>query len=413
MNSLSVESAFAVMSELGCPERLSCVRVLFASTRGVGHFNPLVPFASAFLRLGHQVLVAGPPSLAVSVKSAGFDFWLFDEPAEHELAEVWERVPSLPPDEANAAVVREIFGRLDATAGLPRLREACDAWRPDVVVRESNEYGSAVAAELHGIPHARVAIGLARMEELTLRLAAKPLDTLRGSVGLPGDPLAEALRRSPYLTMFPLSFEDPEGGEQPHTLRFHDPAWDVAAGELPDWWSDPEPPLLYVTLGSVAGEMEMTAGVYRAAIEAVADLPVRVLLTVGHGANLDAFAQMPSNVHVERWTPQADVLSRASAVVCHGGAGSTLGALAAGLPIVVVPLFADQPHNARRVAAVGAGVAVAPEPRAIRDGISRVLENESYREASEILAAEMRSNPSTDTAVESLAAHAKKSAARE
>ena len=382
------------------------VRVLFASTRGVGHFNPLVPFADACLRRGHEVLVAGPPSLAGAVESAGYEFWVFDDPPEEELAEVWARVPSLPPDEANAVVIGEIFGRLDATASLPRLREACAEWTPDVVVREPNEYGSAVAAELHGIPHARVAIGLSRMEELALRCASNAVDTLRDSVGLSSDATARALRHSPYLTLFPASFEDPEEGEQPDTLRFGDPAWDASVAELPDWWSARAAPLVYITLGSVAGAMGMTASVYQAALEAVADLPVRVLLTVGLDANLDVFAEAPPNVHVERWIPQADVLSHASAVVCHGGAGSTLGALAAGLPIVVVPLFADHPYNAQRVVAVGAGVAAAPDARAIRDGISRVLENESYRAAAQRLAREMRSNPSTDAAVETLAAHA-------
>jgi len=74
-----------------------------------------------------------------------------------------------------------------------------------------------------------------------------------------------------------------------------------------------------VTFGSVAGAMEMAAGAYQAALEAVADLPVRVLLTVGHGANLDAFAGGSPNVRVEHWVSQHDVLARAAAVVCHGG----------------------------------------------------------------------------------------------
>lgn len=386
------------------------MRVLFASTRGVGHFNPLVPFADACLRHDHELLVAGPPSLAGAVERAGYEFWVFDDPPEEELAEVWASVPSLPPDEANAVVIGEIFGRLDATASLPRLREACAEWAPDVVVRESNEYGSAVAAEVHGIPHARVAIGLSRMEELALRFAANAVDTLRCSVALSSDATARALRHSPYLTLFPASFEDPQEGEQPHTHRFHDPAWNTSVAELPDWWSDSAAPLLYITLGSVAGAMEMTASVYQAALEAVADLPVRVLLTVGHDANLEVFAEAPPNVRIERWVQQAEVLSHASAVVCHGGAGSTLGALAAGLPIVVVPLFADHPYNAQRVAAVGAGVAAAPDARDIRDGISRVLETDSYRAAAQRLAGEMRSSPSTDAAVETLAALARTSA---
>jgi UDP:flavonoid glycosyltransferase YjiC (YdhE family) len=56
------------------------------------------------------------------------------------------------------------------------------------------------------------------------------------------------------------------------------------------------------------------------------------------------------------------VVAEAAAVVCHGGSGTVLGTLSAGVPLIVVPLFADQADNARRVEAVGAGL-VAPVPR--------------------------------------------------
>ena len=76
-----------------------------------------------------------------------------------------------------------------------------------------------------------------------------------------------------------------------------------------------------------------------------------MLLTTGTDLDLGA---VPTNVHVERWVPQADVLAHASVVVGHGGSGTTLGALGAGQPLVVVPLFADQPNNAARVAIASA-----------------------------------------------------------
>jgi UDP:flavonoid glycosyltransferase YjiC (YdhE family) len=147
------------------------LRALFSSTRGAGHFNPLVPFARAFERAGHEVLFAGPPDLTGPVESAGFEFCRFDPPPEDELGAIWGRVPDLPPEEANEVVVGEIFGRLNTTAALPRLRAVFEEWRPDVVVRDPNEYGAALAAELGGIAHARVAIGLASTEELALGIA--------------------------------------------------------------------------------------------------------------------------------------------------------------------------------------------------------------------------------------------------
>ena len=371
------------------------MRVLFASTRGAGHFNPLVPFAAACLRRGHEVLACGPASLAAAVESAGYEFWPFDDPPADELTEVWSRVPSLSADEQNALVVGEIFARLHATASLPRLSEAVAEWHP-------NEYGSALAAELHGVRHARVGNGLAAVEELALGLSADRVGELRRSAGLPADPGAEALRRSPYLTLFPASFEDPAQPPPPHTLRFRDPAWDETPAELPAWWAGDRRPLVYVTFGSVAGAMSMAVEAYSAALEAVGDLPIRVLLTVGPDADPASFSKGPANVRVERWVSQRDVLGEAAAVVCHGGSGSTLGAIAAGLPLVVVPLFADQPYNARRVAALGAGLEAAPEASAIRDALTRVLDEPSYGAAAQHLAAEARRQPSTDACVDAL-----------
>jgi UDP:flavonoid glycosyltransferase YjiC (YdhE family) len=380
------------------------VRVLFSSTRGAGHFNPLVPFARAFARAGHEVVVAGPPVLVDSARGAGFEFRQFDPPPEDELGEVWAGVPDLPPEEANRVVVSEIFGRLNSTAALPGLRAAMEEWRPDVVLRDPNEYGSALAAELHGIPHARVAISLVSVEELGIGIAAGAVDAIGRDAGLPPDPGGDRLRRSPYLSTFPPSLDD---ADEPDTHRFHDPAWDEPAGELPDWWPGREGhPLVYVTFGSVAGQFPQALPAYGMAMRAVADLPVRVLLTVGKDLDLDALPPAPENVRVERWVAQQDVFAHAAAAVVHGGSGSTLGAIAAGLPLVVVPLFADQPQNAARVEEVGAGIAVVPDradPEAsvqpLHDAVAAVLAEQSYGERAAALAAESRAQPVVDDAV--------------
>jgi len=380
------------------------MRALLTSTRGAGHFNPLVPFARAFERAGHAVMFAGSPDLEGSAEGAGFRFWPLDPPPEDELGAVWGRVPELPPEEANEVVVGEIFGRLNTTAHLPRMRAAFEEWRPDVVLRDPNEYSGALVAERHGIPHARIAISLMSTEEMGLGLAAPAIDAIRRAEGLAPDPAGDALNGSPRLSVFPRTLDE---GQLPDDHRFHDPAWEEPPKELPGWWPGREDePLVYVTFGSVAGSFPQALPAYGVALGAVADLPVRVLLTVGRDLDLDALSATPDNLHVERWVPQQDVLAHASAAVVHGGSGSTLGALAAGVPLVVVPLFADQPQNARRVAEVGAGLAVEPNrddiPATIgplRAAIETVLSESSYEERAEALAAELRAEPPVDAAV--------------
>jgi len=108
-------------------------------------------------------------------------------------------------------------------------------------------------------------------------------------------------------------------------------------------------------------------------------------------------------VHVERWVDQADVLDRADLVVCHGGSGTTYGALAAGVPVVTVPMFADQFENARRMTAAGAGLTAADgDAAAIAAAIGRVLADAAYARAAGRIAAEMASVPLIDDVLATL-----------
>ena len=331
------------------------MRVLLTSTPGAGHIGPLVPFARAIRRAGHDVLLAAPVSAQARVERAGLAYLSFGDPPKSELDPVWAKVAGATPDEANEIVIGELFAGVRARAALPGIELAMDAWRPHVVLRESCEFAGAVAAEARGIPHARVGIGLALSEDYALRTAAPAVDELRAWAGLEPDPEGERLAAAPWLTLTPPSLESPDVPAPARTLRFHDaaprPHAMPAAGA---------PPLVYVSFGSVAPTMGFFPGLYRAVIDALAGLPARVVMTVGDAADPAALGALPDNVRVERWIPQAEILGEAAAMVGHGGFGTTLGALLAGVPQVVVPLFADQPYNAERIEAIGAGLVADP-----------------------------------------------------
>jgi UDP:flavonoid glycosyltransferase YjiC (YdhE family) len=370
------------------------VRVLFASTRGTGHFTPLVPLIEAAVRGGHEVMVAGPPPLGETVERAGYPFWEGAEPPEDELGPLWGRVPTVSAEEADAIVVGEIFAGLNVHAMLPSLEAACEEWQPDLLIREEAEFASAIAAERHRVPHARLGISLAALEELALEVAGARLDGLHSGI-------AERISSSPYLTTIPARLEDPERTQPPVTHRFRDPATG-GPGERGGQ------PLVYVSFGSIAGTMPIAGALYAAVFEAAAELPARVLLTLGQrDADIEALGPPPPNLQVEAWVNPAEVLAQASVAVSHGGFGTTLGAVAAGVPLVVVPLFGDQPDNARRVEAVGAGVVVWPEgadesmrsgldPGALRDAVASVLEDPAYARVASELAAEMAALPPAD-----------------
>ncbi|WP_063756878.1 glycosyltransferase [Streptomyces sp. NRRL F-5135] len=381
------------------------MRVLLASTGGSGHFTPLVPFIDALAARGDEVLVVAQARLEAVLAAREQPYRVCPEPPPAVLGPVMTRVLTLPVNPGVIVATREVFGGLHLTSMLPVVEEACRSWRPDLVLHESYEYASVVAAERHGIPHARVAVTAARFSLFT--------DAVLPSVLEPyGADLLEKLRASPYLTRFPASV-DPSAYAV--TRRYHEPA---APGTEPsaDRWGGDGDPLVYLTLGTEAGGMPNAPALYRAALDAVGTLPVRVLVTVGSGTDVSRLGPLPPQVRVERWVPQAEVLAGASAVVCHGGSGTVFGALSAGVPLVCVPLFADQPTNARLVAEAGAGVAVEPTGSAeaeaaplgpadiprIREAVEAVLKEPSYRTAAARLGAETRATPTAGELLDDL-----------
>jgi len=347
--------------------------------------------------------VAAPPPLAEVVKTGGYPFAEFASPPEEEQAEARSRIRLVPPEDREATRLRESFGRLRPRASLPVLNEVCRSWRPDIVVRDRAEFGSALAAELHEIPVVRVS-RLASFEHHVMRLCADPLDELRRTVGLPSDPGAERLRRAPSATFWPVSLEDAADPAPPHTVRFRDPNWDSPAKQLDYEWGEAAGPLIYMTFGTVTGQLDFAVRVYGTAIEAVANLPVRALLTAGGRPEAipDSIDDSSHNIRVETWVNEVDVLPESTIVVCHGGAGSILGALGAGLPLVIVPLFADQHVNARLVAAAGAGVVAELDVHSLRSAILDVLHHDDYRPHARAISDELHMHAPSDTFVELL-----------
>jgi UDP:flavonoid glycosyltransferase YjiC (YdhE family) len=386
------------------------VRLLAAcSLGGAGHLQPLVPFLLAAHERGHETLVVAPGSLGAMVADAGLRLHPGGEPPEAAVAPIRERLPVAPREEASRLGNGELFGRLATRAMLPAVEAAVREWRPSLVIREPCEYASAIVARRSHIPTVQVAISVAEGEWGSIAHAAPVLEELH-----PG--ITDTLTASPYLSRFPPSF-DPS--PFPVTLRYRDPLADPVGP--PPWlerfWSDVAGPRIYLSFGTVLGHMSIASAVYRVALDAVGSLEARVLLTTGRHFDPAQLGEVPSNVRVEPWVDQASVLSRADLVVCHGGSGTVLGALGAGVPLVVVPLFADQFENAGRVAALGAGAVVestAVHPSGRRDptaldagtlaaAIESVLSAGAHRRAAANLAAEMAAAPGPGDLLDQLA----------
>ena len=339
------------------------MRVLFASTRGAGHVGPLVPFAHACLRAGHDVLLAAPASAGRLAARGGLSHHAVGEaPADVVEDVLWARSTS------SEEVIRDVFVGLHARTALPGMIDAVAEWRPDVIVRESMELASVLAAERHEVPVVRVGIHLDSATDSTGWLE----DVAASALGV----YADRLREGPLLTRSPG--EDEDGV---HRFRTEVPRRRA-------------PELVYVTFGSEAPASPHFPGVYRRAAEALADLPLPVLMTIGDRRDPNELGPLPPSVSVAPWVSQTEVMPWAAAMVGHGGSGSTLMALAAGVPQAFVPLFVDGPANAQRIAELGAGI-VADDLAA---DVRALLEDPRYRLAAQTVAAEIAALPPMEEA---------------
>jgi hypothetical protein len=382
------------------------MRVLLAcSMGGSGHLAPVVNAARAVRRLGHDVVVLVPPSLIPEIEREGLPYEVGGEPPRALIDETWGRVRAGPPEAVTGLIDRELFADHCTQAMLTAAQAICDRRRPDLVIRESCEYASAIVAAKAGIAHAQVAISQARIEWRVLEMVSPTIERFRPGV-------ASAITHAPYLSAFPASL-DPS--PWPDSRRFRQPT-PADRGGLTDWWPGDDRPLVYLTFGSVIGRLPEAIAVFRSALDAVAELPARVLLTIGRATDAACLGEIPANTHVERWLPQGDVLGHAAVVACHGGSGTVFAALAAGVPLVICPLFADQSANGRVIESAHAGRVVARRSLApgalrglgpddvapLRDAVQRVLDDPSYRQAANRIAAELGSTPTLDYVVGSL-----------
>jgi len=322
------------------------VKILLSSTAGLGHLLPLIPVARAARRAGHQVQVLTDAKHAARLADLDLRHRVLAGPSAADRERV---LRAADPADVHAGPA-QIFSRLNPVAGLPCARSVFRGWRPDVVVSESAEFSAGLVAETEGVPVVRVHPGQAGLQ-VWERLVGPSLAEIRRDLGLRPDPEANWLLDAPQIGYFPVDFDPPRPGAG------------MAVRVRSESAIGPDPvrrELIYITFGTEIVGMPFFPELARAASNAARRTALDVLFAVGD-ADPEALSGL-GEVRCERWVDQRAVLPTARAVICHAGAGTTLGALAAGTPIVAVPWLADQPFNADRIAATRTGLAVPPGP---------------------------------------------------
>ena len=410
---------------------------LLATWDGGGHAAPMLSIATALLARGHRVRVLADPVLRSEVEASGAVFVPWHE-APHR-ANACERITAVVADwEARSpaqagALLRDRLvcgpARMFAADCRRELRRrpadvvAADHLLPGALVAGAAEGArtAAVATTVLGIPHwgvpaagvgARPARGIAGrtrnalLARLFTRAWARGLpayNAARVANGLDPvtDPVALVAGWDRTLVLTSAALEFGEWAPPPHVrivgARLGDPAW-VAP------WHPPQDgtPLVLASLSSTYMDQ---AEVLARVAAALGRLDVHGLVTTGPAIDPDQIAA-PPNVRVVRSAPHTRVLRHAAAVVTHGGHGTVAKTLAAGVPLLTLPLGRDQPDVAARVVAAGAGLRLPRQSSAerIADGVGRLLAEPTFRASAGRLAQAMAAERREDLAVRELEA---------
>ncbi|GAA0647513.1 salmochelin biosynthesis C-glycosyltransferase IroB [Kutzneria viridogrisea] len=361
------------------------MRALFVVTPGIGHLFPTVPLAWALRAAGHEVLyVTTGPALAaeqaglpVVDAAPGFDFRAAMLQRMKENPEVVELMKQEITD------LRTIAPRFASmAAGLTDgVVAAAEQWRPDVIVQTVVQGAGLVAASKLGIPLVQHGFGFARTAGVNEVLFEHMTEALErhGVTALP--------EREAAIDVAPPSLVAAAEGWSMRYVPYN------GGGVLPESLlrRPADRPRVAVTLGTVAPTMTGLGPIERL-IAAASQVDAEFVVALGD-ADVSTLGSVPDNVHLAEWIPLNSLLHTSSALVHHGGSGSTLGALAAGVPQLVLPSGADRYINGAAVREAGAGLSHA-EDELDAELLTRLIQEDKLRRRALEVQAEMAALPS-------------------
>jgi UDP:flavonoid glycosyltransferase YjiC (YdhE family) len=370
------------------------MRIAFAANPLPGHIVPMVPLMRAALAAGHRVAVITGADAAAFVLAQGspdVEVLAAGPPTLAAMADMQRETGESPATAPRPDVIAEYFAVRRVATAVDDAVEAARAWRPDVVISESLDHVGPYVAGALDVPFLRHGVGPERPEAVRSAMtAASARLAARRGVDLP--PVAA------WIDVYPEFLEAPgtvrDGRRVP--LR---PSAHGAVGATAD--SAPAPrrvrPRVLVTMGTVFTDQALLD---RAIASAEREgLAVDLVTTAVNGLRARAGAvDSPVRIVNVPFRPLAELLAEVDAVVTVGGAGTVLGALVAGVPLVVMPLGADHIVNAARATAAGAALTV-ESPDAVGPALRRVLEDDDVRRSARDVADRVRALPSVEAAL--------------
>jgi UDP:flavonoid glycosyltransferase YjiC (YdhE family) len=356
------------------------MRILFTSYPQYGHINPMMPLALEAQRAGHDVAFATGADMASYLGRWGVEVW------------------SVGPTHAEASAKIPPSFRYFTDTAEPRavdLLARVRHWRPDLVVADEFELAAAIAAT--ACDAGLVVHGLGLMIPAQIWEPAQPdIAELYQRWNVPGG--VATVRDALYLEATPPMLRLDGERIWRHTQPLRPAPGPATTDELLPAAIDrlPYPDTIHLTLGTLFHER---SGVLQTAIDGLRSLEANLVITTGPDSDPTRFGPQPAHVVIKPYLPHALLLPRCRLVVSQGGAGIMLGALAHGLPQLMLPQGADQFFNAQVCTGADAALALPPQdltPENVTTAALRLLQEPHFTAAAVTIGRHIRSMPSAD-----------------
>jgi UDP:flavonoid glycosyltransferase YjiC (YdhE family) len=373
------------------------MRVVFSAHGAFGHVLPMIGLATALQEAGHEVLFATGASLCATVSSLGLKAvpaGMSDETLVAEARRRWPESDHQPP----SSWAPRMFTAIAAPIMLDDLRPIVESFHPDLVVREEGEHAAPVAATAAKIPWITHGWGSPLPTPSGAAHTAERVAPLWRAAGL-APPTDDQLYGEAALDPCPASLYGSTGPPRPVipvrvTAR--------RSSGVPTNSSQSGRRLAYVGFGTVPlyrdhpGLIESVTKVLLShALDAVVTTPDAHL--AARLTRLD-----PDHVEVRPWVQLPELLERCEIVVTHGGAGTVLAALAAGVPLLLLPRGAPSQERMSSACMNRGAAEVITDPADLDRALHSLTTEDRYRRAAREVADEIAATPGPDEIVSTL-----------
>jgi MGT family glycosyltransferase len=417
------------------------MKVVISIIPGKGHLVTIAPLARALQEAGNAVLFVTGASFCHHVEALGFRTapvgfdWLKvsqanlavgDNPLHSQreltkepdllqnintyqsLADPQENTDlaqtPLLEDSVGAQVNLPVVSALEMDNILPALLDVIREWQPDVILRDALDFAPYVAGDVLDIPHAVFSSWVIWPKAWLQYMVGKYIRQTRERYGVAPDPELERLDHYLSLSFTPSGYQSTSGDIT--TLHFISPQIvedTIGSVQLPAWVDSlPSQPTIYISLGTMFTQTKET---YLTILRALREEPLNLIVALGGTLDPAVFGPQPANVHIERYIPMSLIASRCDVIVSHAGANTVMTTLSHGLPMLLIPIGADQPLHALRCTELGVALRLDAEDlhtEDVRSSLYKLLEETSYRQMSQRLQQEIMTMPGLEYATELL-----------